>query len=454
MGDFSALHVALSGLRAAQMAMDTASHNVSNANTVGYTRQQVDLTSRYPRFTPNGQVGTGVRVSDVSRARDVFLDARFRSSASAASSIDARSVFLDRAELALAEPEMGVTAELSRLFQSFEDLSLNPPDEASRVGVISNLSALAGRINAVAANLDSLRADGVVTLESTVGEINSTLQRVAELNVSILDASTAPGQPNDLMDQRDRLLDRLAELAGTTVSVDDNGSVRVSIGGISLVSGAQARTLSYDRATGQVLHPSGIEVVPGGALRGYQLAVNDDVPNLMARLDAFTVDVVDAINSVHASGFTAAGTAGGDLLAYDPLAPALTLATAISHPDDLATAASAGPPYPMFDGAVAAELGALRSTPIGGTRSLLDSYRAFVTELGQESAAARTSAETQFGLASAAGLARDSSHGVSVDEEMVNLMEFQRMYEAAARVITIVDQALETVINRMGVVGR
>jgi flagellar hook-associated protein 1 FlgK len=248
----------------------------------------------------------------------------------------------------------------------------------------------------------------------------------------------------------------LSALAGTTVATDDNGSARVSIGGISLVSGASSRPLSYDDSTGQILHASGVAVVPGGELRGIQLAVTEDLPDMMSRLDDFAIDLAAAVNGIHATGFTASGAAGGDLFGYDPLAPSLTLAGLVTAPADLATAATPGPPYPAFDGSIADQLAELRTTMVaaGGTISLPDSYRAFDTALGQEAASARTSAETQAGLSAAADLARTSSHGVSLDEEMVSLMEFQRMYEAAARVITTVDQALDTVINRMGVVGR
>jgi flagellar hook-associated protein 1 FlgK len=456
MADFSALHVALSGLRAAQLAMDTASHNVSNANTEGYTRQRVDMASRYPRMTPSGQVGLGVEVTDITRIRDTFLDARYRSSASALSNIEARATFLDRAEQIIAEPDDGITVELGALFDAFEDLALNPPDEASRVAVLEQLGSLTGRVTSIAGQLDGLRQDGLVSIQAKIGEINATLQQVADLNVAILDASASAGTPNDLMDQRDVLLDKLSALAGVTVALEDNGNARVSIGGISLVSGSTARPLSFDDATGQVMHPSGVTLVPGGELRGLQVAAIDDIPALMTRLDDFVVDLSNALNTVHAGGFTAAGVAGGPLVEYDPLNPALSFRVAITDPADFATAASAGPPYPSFDGTIAQELSDLRTSlsASGGTQSLLDSYRAFVTALGQQSATARSSATTQEGLASAASLARDSSHGVSMDEEMVSLIEFQRMYEAAARVITTVDQALDTVINRMGVVGR
>ena len=456
MADFSALHVALSGLRAAQLAMDTASHNVSNANTAGYTRQRVDMASRYPRMTPNGQVGLGVKVTDINRVRDTFLDARYRSSVSARNNIEARASFFDRAEQILAEPEMGVTAELGSVFDAFEDLALNPSDEASRVAVIEQLGALTGRVAAVGTGLNSLRQDGVVSIRSTIQEINNALDQVAKLNVAILDASTAPGSPNDLMDQRDILLDRLSELAGVSVAIEDNGNARVMIGGISLVNGSTSRPLSYDEGTGQVLHASGVALVPGGELRGLQLSVTEDVPAMITRLDDFVRDLTDALNTTHAAGFTAAGAPGGPLVTFDAGSPATTFRVVITAPADVATASSAGPPYPTFDGSNAQRLSDLRSTlsASGGTQSLLDSYRTFVTALGQESATARRSSETQAGLSSAADLARSSSHAVSVDEEMVSLIEFQRMYEAAARVITTVDQALDTVINRMGIVGR
>jgi flagellar hook-associated protein 1 FlgK len=457
MTDFSALHVALSGLRAAQVAMDTASHNVSNANTPGFTRQRVNLSTNYPRYSPVGQLGLGVQVTDISRIRDNFLDVRFRMSSSANASVAARSDLLSRAELILAEPDLGVSVEMTKLWDAFEDLALNPPDEASRVAVIEQLGTLASRVRSVATGLVDLADDGRVALRSTIDETNALLEQVAALNISILDASAqSGGPPNDLMDKRDILLDELSTLVGATSTIEGNGSVRVSIGGISLVSGPTVRGLSFDASTDQIIHASGVAVVPGGEARGLQTAVTSDIPAMMSRLDTFAVDLATALNTTHAAGFTAAGAAGGDLLTYNATRPALSLDVAVTSADQLAAAASAGPPYPQFDATTIEALADLRTglSAAAGTRSLGDSYRSFVTALGQEVSSAMTSSETQAGLVAAAGLARDSAHGVSVDEEMVNLMEFQRMYEAAARVVTAVDQALDTVINRMGVVGR
>ncbi len=455
MADFSALHVALSGLRAAQLAMDTASHNISNAQTPGYTRQRVETAARLPRTTPVGQVGLGVEVTDIARVRDAFLDLRYRGADSALGSVEVRADLLSRAELTLGEPDSGLTAQLSELWDAFEDLALDPPDRASRIAVINQLDSIASRVNDVSQGLTDLQASAISSMRATLAETNDTLHRVAELNASILEASARPGTPNDLLDQRDVLLDRLARTVGATFLDEGDGTVRVMIGGISLVSGTEVRELSLDSSTLQVLHPSGVAVVPGGEAGGYQQFLTQDLADLSSRIDGFATDLADSLNAVHATGFSSSGP-GGDLLTYDPTAPAATLRVAFTDPDLLATAATAGPPFPEFDGTVASALADLRTQPaaLGGTVSLEESMRSIVTDLGQQTASAQLAATTQRDLVTAADVSRMATHGVSMDEELVTLMEYQRMYEAAARTITAVDQALDVLINRTGVVGR
>ena len=455
MSDFSALHVAMSGLKAAQLKMDTASNNIANANTVGYTRQRVDLKTRYPNFDPAGQIGAGVAVEDIVRIRDTFLDGRVRSASAALAETDVRADFLSRAELMSGEPDIGVTASLDRLWSTFEDLALDPTDHTSRQAVLDELGTFTTLVNQIGSGLEGLREGAVESAQSTISTVNGTLAEIARLNVVILDASAEPGTPNDLMDQRDRLIDEVSQLIGANAVTDDDGAVRMSLNGLSLVTGSDFRSLTIDPDTGIVTHPTGVAVSPGGELGGYLSVYHDDIPQIQADLDTFASETADAINAVHQAGYHAAG-AGGPMLSYDPLDPARSLAVAISDVDQIATAASAGPPFAAFDATVPENLADLRNDRVlsGGTASIGESYRSFVATLGQQTASALSSAVSQQGLVDAAQRSRQSSHGVSVDEEMVHLMEAQRMYEAAARVITSVDQALDTVINRMGVVGR
>ena len=183
MSDFSALHVAMSGLKAAQLKMDTAANNISNANTVGYTRQRVDLKTRYPNFDPAGQVGAGVAVDDIVRIRDTFLDGRVRSASAALAETDVRADFLTRAELMTGEPDIGVTASLDRLWASFEDLSLDPTDRTARQSVLEELGTFSTLVNQIASGLEGLREGAIGGAESTIATVNGKPAENARLNV-------------------------------------------------------------------------------------------------------------------------------------------------------------------------------------------------------------------------------------------------------------------------------
>ena len=172
-------------------------------------------------------------------------------------------------------------------------------------------------------------------------------------------------------------------------------------------------------------------------------------------VDSFARDLADALNGQHAAGFTPDGSAGGALLTYIPGSEARSLAVAVSDPDEIAAAGS-GAPVGAYDGINAEALSALRNALVaeGGTVNLDDSIRSLVSYVGELTAAATAGVRSQTAMTAAAENARVQAHGVSIDEEMVNLITYQRAYDAAARVMTAVDESLDTLINRTGVVGR
>ncbi|MDJ0961660.1 MAG: flagellar hook-associated protein FlgK [Acidimicrobiia bacterium] len=456
MGDFVSLYTAFSGLQAAQAGMDTASHNVANAGTDGYTRQRVGLASRLPHQAPFGQIGTGVDIDDISRVRNSLLDARVRSSIGGQGRLDTLAGLLGGLEAATGEPDHGITASLGGLWSSFEELALDPPDAAARTGVLAQLDALARHVRSIAGSWSGMESNAVADIEATVAETNRLVAEVARLNQAIAGSSASTGSPNDLMDQRDVVLDQLSRIAGVTVSTTDAGHARVSLNGLSLVHDYSVSTLSFDTATNQIIHSSGSIVRPGGELAGHHSFLNTELPKYQAGLNQFAEDLAAALNTQHASGFTQAGAAGGALLGYTPGDAARSLTLAITDPADLAVASTAGPPVPEFDGTNAEALAGVRNVlaAAAGTITLDESFRALVTELGAATASAISGAAAQGTQAAASEAARTQVHGVSVDEEMVNLLTYQRAYEAAARVMTAVDEALDTLINRTGLVGR
>jgi flagellar hook-associated protein 1 FlgK len=453
MSDMSALITAYTGIQAAQVGIDTTSHNIANANTDGYTRQRVDLQTRYPFMSPFGPLGSGVEVAGISRARDAFLDDRVRSSYSSASAASSRSDLLQRTEAAMGEPEQGLTQALGDVWSAFEDVALNPSDNAARIDAMARLRTLTGRVNSINSEWDKLAVDATSQVSAKIDQVNDTLDEIGRLNTQIQDVSAFSGKPNDLMDKRDVLVDQLSKSIGARSDVQSNGTVRVTLSGVSLVDGSTVHHASYAGPPTNAISVSGVPTTAGGDISGITTWLTQDLPNQKARLDQFAAELTTAFNTQHAAGTTAPATPGGPLLSYNALNPAGSLAVTLTDPALLAVS---GSPFAANSGANAQAMADLRTTLSGGagTQTLDTSVRGLVTDLGSLTQSQLRAADSQGDLVSAAELARKGSNGVSIDEEMVNLIQYQHAYNAAARVMTAVDQALDTLINRVGVVGR
>jgi flagellar hook-associated protein 1 FlgK len=453
--DFVSLNRALSGLRAAQTRMNTIGQNISNVDTPGYTRQVVTLNESNPYSSPVGWMGSGVDVASVTRARDGFLDARVRAGSDARSSLQTRADLLQRTESTLGEPDQGLTGPLSAVWSAFENLASSPSDSSARITALSALGSLTTRVQQVATGLTQLGADARQALAAKVADVNSKLQQVADLNKAI-SASSANGPPNDLLDKRDQLIDQLASEAGATVVQTGDGPARVVIGAISAADGTSATPLTL-RSDGTIgVGSSGPAVTVGGEIGGYQSFLSGDLSGVQTRLDSFVKDFASALNAQHAAGYASDGSAGGPLLSYSASAPAATLAVAITDPSMLALSSAAGVPFPTNNGVNAQALADLRTAQAagGGTGNLGGALQSMATDLGATTASVVSSAQSQQSLLQAVQSARQGSEGVSIDEEMTNMIEAQRAYEAAARVMTTVDSALDVLINRTGMVGR
>ncbi|MGH2735626.1 MAG: flagellar hook-associated protein FlgK [Actinomycetota bacterium] len=464
MPDFVALNTALSALRTARVRIDIASHNVANASTPGYTRQRVDQHPNPVFQSQVGAIGTGVSVSGIGRIRDGFLDARVRTASSTYGQFSIEHDLLDRAEQILAEPDEGITSRLSDLWASFEELALAPANTGARIAALGALEDLSARIRSVAEGWDRLADDVANHMSVRVDEVNNMLRGVADLNRQI-NENIHGGMPNDLMDQRDVLLDQLATAIGATSTPLEGNMVRVSLNGLSLVDGIVPSKLQYamDPLTKQVsiVHPSG-GMKAGGEIGGYQTFINVDKPALLGKLNDFVSDFVTALNAQHQAGYSdpvaagGPGVAGGPLFNLVPGEEARKLTVAITDASQLAVSSDPGPPFPVNNGVNAQALADIRTqlTANGGKDSLDEAMRALVVELGAKVSVAKRGADSQEGLLSAAEIVRDSHHGVSLDEELTLLMEAEHSYQAAARVMSAVDEALDVLINRTGIVGR
>lgn len=478
MSDFSALQTALSGLIAHQRALQTAGHNAANVNTRGFSRQRVDLASAGAGVVPavwsrtNG-IGNGVMVVGTVRIRDEFLEARALREAGKATELHALQTVSSRIEMVFPEPsDVGLAHQLSELWGAFDDLANQPGASAPRIALLERARTVTAELNRGATELVNLHRSTVQQADALVKEVNATAARIAELNGAIRNATAANLDPHDLADQRDLLVERLGELAGVTTRQGELGTVDVFVGGSSLIRGDRFEELRLVE-TGDLApphdampikanqiqwakdgYPANVE---GGEIAGLTRAANDMIPRYLAELDAVAVRLADRVNTQHLAGFDLDGNPGGLFFTDAATTTALTIAVDPALAADPRLIAAAG----SDGGAPPASLGTLDATNatalavLGEQSDGPDSvYSRLIGGLGVETQAIKRRTMIQTEVVVQVDAARDSVKGVNLDEEMVNLVQAQHAYAASARLMTAVDQALETLINRTGLVGR
>jgi flagellar hook-associated protein FlgK len=468
---FGSLNTATTALWSQRRALDVTSQNIANVNTEGYSRQRAELRSvggsTVPAFfsTSTG-IGGGVRADDVIRIRDAFLEGRAHTERANQARLTAVTDALSLVERATREPgDTGVQKLLSEVWAGFEDVANAPEDGAARSQVLRRLGTLADGIRSTHATLGAQWQETRENVGVLVAEVNATAAEVAQLNDAIQLAVRDGFPANDLADRRDLLVVKLAGQIGATARPGADGAVDVSVGGISIVSAATATPLSMvgsldpddldpDSAPAadapRIVTASGGHVVRVGGTAGGQLtALTDVLPRYRDELDDLAAQLADTLNAVHQAGTDLTGAAGGPLLGSTsgPVGAA-TLVLLVTDPDRLA-AASTAPGTVTFDNGNALALAALRQQPGGPDAT----YRRTIVELGVESTVAGRDLDIQSVITAQVDAARDSVAGVDLDEEMTNMLSFQHAYAAAARLVTAIDETLDILITRTGLVG-
>lgn len=462
---FSTFNTATTGLAAAQRALDATGQNIVNANTPGYSRQRVLLESVGPTTAASfhsGQRGVfgGVTVADVSRIRDAFLEATRAAAGGRQSSINARTDILTGVELLLSEPgETGLQHSLDKFYGAWHDLALNPTDSAAGSVVIQRGLALTQELKSVSNGIAAQWTTARSNLEDVVSRINQAAGDLAEVNASIRGNEHSGKVTAELKDTRDLLVRRLADLAGGYATTDVDGNLSVSVNGMTIVAGTSWTAISLvggsDIATA-VSDPPGLTVggypvpVESGSAAGLLAALRSDLPTVSAEVDRVAVALMTVVNTVYATGYAADGSTGDVFFSGTD---AKNLAVVPTDGGNLAIAQAAG----ITDGSVAQAVGDLaddaRAAGILGSPGPSVQWRQLTTALGVQLQSLNTAKSVQDSVVAAAEDAVQSNAGVNLDEEMSNMMLFQRAYQASARVITTADEILDTLINRTGRVG-
>ncbi len=429
------LQTALSGLLADQQAIDVTGHNITNASTPGYSRQTVQLQTNDPMriaaLAPGtgegGQLGTGVMVTGYTRIRASYLDAEYRNQNTALGASSSEVEGLEQAQAAFDEPSSaGIASQFSKFWSAWASLANLPSSEAAKVAVVSAGTQLASALNELSSQLNTIEAQAsqqYAAVAGPSGEVQSYATQIASLNQQIKLSLVARQQPNDLEDRRDLLLDKLSELGHVTVTAQADGTDTVAFAGAAepLVEGASVnwpQELNAKTAGGQLGALLGLSGETG-ALAGYRSA-----------LDQVAATLAGSVNALHTATPFFSGTT------------AATIAVAVTA-TQVQTAAASNP----GGNEVALGVAALRGAKAE------QQYAALVAQVGSDVQNATGNQTNAQAVLSAIGGQRESVSGVSLDEEMTNLVTFQRGYQASARALTSMDEMLNTLINHTGAVG-
>jgi flagellar hook-associated protein 1 FlgK len=317
--------ISVSGLLAAQRALSTTGHNIANATTPGYSRQRVVMEPRQPQIFGNGAVGTGVKVTDINRVYDEFLVSEVRDSTSKEKYLDTARKFTSQVDNMLADPEAGLSPAISSFFDAVNGVSNDPSSTASRQVLLSAAQNLSDRFGFLNDRFEALRQSTNKDIDSTVTDINETAKAIADINKAIVRASEIAQKPaNDLLDQRDLLVKKLAEKINVRVTVQEDGRMNVFVGnGQTLVVGDVASRLEavpneHDPTKKEIVFVGAggrsviTQFLSGGELGGiakFRKEVLDPAQNELGRI---AIGVATSFNKQHRLGMTLNNKLGGD----------------------------------------------------------------------------------------------------------------------------------------------
>lgn len=515
---FASLETSKRGMLTHQIALSTTGHNVANASTPGYTRQKVNFqtTTPWPAVGVNrpqlpGQLGSGVKAGTIDRVRDFYLDQQFRNKVPEYGYWSNRAGALARVEDIVNEPSnSGLNAVIDSFWESIQDVTTTPTDLSARKVMIERAKGLKETFNFMSKQVETAREETKLEVETYVKDVNTLLSNINELNQQIMRLEVNGYKPNDLYDQRDTMVDQISEIMQIEVTRNDAPKHNPSAEGTYNIKFVAADGTRHELLNGLTAKAAEIKVEMDGQPAAGAVATDYDFfSNLTITLDGTTTDVnleqlnkkglmfgaVEAYGYVAQNGQTATDASGTymdqlrklDEMAYNfarefneihkggydldgnqdveffadlttEFGAARDFAVVITDPRTVAAASIASQGNNdnaklLADFILNGNVGSSNIAGSGGY-DLKAEIEDLVSELGVQAEEANRMELNTNALTTSADNNRTSVAGVSLDEEMIDLIRFQHAYNGSARMITLIDEMLDKIINGMGVVGR
>ena len=544
---FDGLHIGLSALQTQKKSIETTGHNIANANNEDFSRQRAIQTTKQPNLLPgsNFQMGSGVKVADIERIQDEFINQQVREESQEAGYWNQIQQGMERIEYIFNEPsDSGLQSAFDSFWNSLQDLNTNPSDTATRAAVKNQGMVLTKAFRNINEQMSDYKRSLNGDVDKTVNEINSIADRISNYNKQITTALASNNKPNDLLDKREALYNELNELVTVKGSTDNVGNLNITVDGKKLVNKFDTNTLktqkhgTYEDKIVVDLNGKEVEVNPqGGELKGIMDVRDTEIPTYLDKVDDMAKSLVDQFNKKHSNGFDLNGETGNDFFqinnSYDRASRGIEVhpdikadeginkiaagnysedpgivSAEIINPGNIDTSkyykatiteesdtefrykiyeTTTDPDNPLYEGTVtkgeavkfddqgtddfeltfnktgetnfnfntnqgngnnASSLAeSINQDEVLNGATITDNYQALISTVGVNAQRADQMKNSQQDLVKQLGNIKESISGVSLDEEMANMIKYQQGYNAAAKLITKTDEMLQTLMG-------
>jgi len=460
MGDLgSILNITRSAILSHLTALNVTSSNIANVDTEGYTRLRSNFGSTGVINLTSGQEDFNVQITSIERLYDKYLEEQVVMQEQDVGYYDSQMDVLDRVEAIFNEStENGINDLLTQFWNAWSEVSANPSGTTERDNLISISQSLASMFRQKANELISVQNDTNTSISDTVTELNQYLDDMVDLNNKIVEIESGGGSAMDLRDKRTELLRDISQIIDVNYYEEANGSLNIFISnGRSLVEGSNSWKLDvvrntsnnnfYDIVFQDTPAVSINDNIKGGKLAGLLDVRDAKVAGYLTDLDNMAATIITTVNDQHSSGYDLNGNIGGDFFSSASTRAKDMQVDSTIAADVTRIAASA---TVNSDGDNASLIAAIQndSTLMGGGAQTIDNfYESLISRVGQDVANVKRSQDHQTAVMSQMEDAREAVSGVSLDEEMLNIIKYQAGYNAAARLSAIIDEMMDTLIN-------
>ncbi len=431
-------------------AMDITSHNIANTNNPNFSRQRIVFSSDYTDLSSGIVWGNGVKIGDVLRYRDNFVETQSRIMNGKYHDTRRQRELITNIEKVFSEPsDLGLGNMIGKFFNSFSELAASPTSNPLRTSVLNAATNLASKVNLLNKSLNDVKENIKLEFDDKVKSVNNILRQLNQVNKDIKTNQIKRVSTNDLLDHRDSLLNELSKLVNINVTTSSDNTVSVSIGGSFAVDSHHITEFEMVDDNGYLsLRMKGgtnSAILTEGELSGLSSVYSSKVTSYKQKLDKIVNTIVEEVNKIHSTGYSKTSPTQTGLNFFEGYSDGiLRINQVILKNPNLISISSDGT---LGNGDLALRISEIMDKKLIDNSTIMEYYTTLINEIGNDGLLNKNLSEANQLVLDQLEQQKQISSGVSLDEEMTNVLQFQRSYEASAKLIKVSDELLKTILE-------